>query len=129
MNKMNEALQAEAAERWGSTDEFRESSRRTASYSDEQWKQIRREIDDIEADFADAMKTGVAAESDEAVALAERARKHIDRWYYGCSPTMHAKVAEMYTADPRFRAHYDDRSEGLAEYVAAAIRANATRSG
>ena len=27
-------------------------------------------------------------------------------------------LAELYLTDPRFRAHYDDRSAGLAEYVA-----------
>ena len=42
---INEAHQAEAEERWGDTDEYRESSRRTASYSDEQWKKIRAELD------------------------------------------------------------------------------------
>lgn len=126
---INEAHQAEAEERWGQTDEYRESSRRTASYSDEQWKKIRAELDDIEADFADAMTTGVATDSDEASGLAERARMHIDRWYYPCPHAMHASLADMYTADPRFRAHYDDRREGLAEYVAEAIKANAARHG
>lgn len=126
---INEAHRAEAEERWGSTEEYRESTRRTASYSDEQWKKIRMELDDIEADFADAMTTGVPTDSDEASELAERARMHIDRWYYPCSHTMHASLAEMYTADARFKAHYDDRAEGLAEYVAGAIQANAARHG
>jgi hypothetical protein len=31
----------------------------------------------------------------------------------------------MYEADPRFRAHYESRREGLAAFVAASIRANA----
>ena len=60
--------------------------------------------------------------------LAEAARLHIDRRYYACSHRMHVGLAEMYTADARFRKHYDDRAPGLAEYVAAAIVANAARS-
>lgn len=38
---------------------------------------------------------------------------------------MHAQVAALYTADPRFQAHYDRHGVGLAAYIEAAIRANA----
>ena len=58
---------------------------------------------------------------------ADQARLHIDRWFYPCSPAMHAGLADMCTADERFRAHYEDRAEGLAEFVAAAIKANTAR--
>ncbi|MGB1779898.1 MAG: TipAS antibiotic-recognition domain-containing protein, partial [Longimicrobiales bacterium] len=76
---------------------------------------------------ADAMVQGIDPDADAARALAERARLHIDRRYYACSHEMHSALADMYTADDRFRAHYDDRVDGLAEYVAAAIKANAAR--
>jgi hypothetical protein len=33
----------------------------------------------------------------------------------------------MYTADERFKANYEKRGEGLAEYVATAIKANQAR--
>jgi hypothetical protein len=33
----------------------------------------------------------------------------------------------MFVSDPRFRARYEDIAPGLAEYVAAAIGANADR--
>lgn len=120
------ALAAEAEERWGETEAFAESKRRTSSYSDADWTRIKAELEKIESDFAATMAEGVAPDDARAMELAERARMHIDRWYYTCSPAMHATVAEMYTTDARFRAHYDDRREGLAEYVAAAIRANAS---
>jgi hypothetical protein len=42
---------------------------------------------------------------------------------------MHVGLAEMYVADARFKAHYDERAPGLAEYVAEAIRANAAAAG
>jgi superoxide dismutase len=61
--------------------------------------------------------------------LAERARRHIDDRFYACSHAMHAALADMYTSDERFRAHYDDRHQGLAAYVSAAIKANAVRGG
>ena len=118
---------AEAEARWGDTEAYRQSSRRTAKYTKDDWAAIHAELDDIESDFAGAMRAGVDPADEKALAIAERARGHIDRWYYECTPEMHAKVAAMYTADPRFRKHYDDRAEGLAEYVSAAVKANAAR--
>ena len=117
---------AEARERWGDTDAYRESTRRAKKYSKEDWARIRAELEGIEAGLADALAAGDAPDGERATHLAEQARLHIDRWFYPCSRAMHVGLAEMYVADARFRAHYDDRAPGLAEYVAAAIRANGT---
>jgi len=116
--------EAEARERWGGTDAYQESARRTKRYTKEDWARINAAQEGIEAGFADAMAAGDPPEGERARHLAEQARLHIDRWFYPCSHRMHAGLAEMYVADPRFRAHYDDRAPGLAGYVAAAIRAN-----
>lgn len=75
------------------------------------------------------MRAGTAPTEGAAVSLAEEARLHIDRWFYPCSPQMHASLAETYTSDERFGAHYDEQMDGLAEYVAQAIRANAAIPG
>lgn len=122
------AHEAEARERWGNTDAYRESARRTASYTPEQWDAIKAELDVIEARMAALLAAGTPAHDPAAMDAAEDARLHIHRWYYPCSHAMHAGLAEMYTADPRFRAHYEDRAAGLAQFVADAIRANATRA-
>jgi len=118
---------AEAKERWGHTDAYKESAKRTASYSRADWDEMKAETEAIEAGFAEALGKGAPADGEQAMDLAEEARLQIDRRFYPCSHAMHANLAEMYTADTRFRAHYDDRAEGLAEYVAAAIRANQAR--
>ncbi len=119
--------QAEAERRWGGTEAYTESSRRTKAYTEEDWATIDGQQEAIEAGLSAAMANGDAPEGERATALAEQARLHIDRWFYPCSAVMHAGLAEMYTADQRFRAHYDRRAPGLAEYVARAIRANAGR--
>lgn len=119
------AYEAEARERWGDTDAYRESTRRTGKYGEAELERIKAAQEGIEAGFADAMASGDPADGDRARHLAEQARLHIDRWFYPCSHRMHVGLAEMYVADPRFKAHYDERAPGLAEYVAAAIRANA----
>jgi hypothetical protein len=122
------AHEAEARERWGGTDAYKESTRRTRSYTPEQWTAIKAELEGIESRLAELLGAGATPESDEAMDAAEAARLHIDRWYYPCSHAMHAGLAEMYTSDDRFKAHYDDRAEGLAHFVAEAIRANAVRA-
>ena len=129
MNGHDQAqFEAEVRERWGDTDAYRESSRRTKDYSKDDLARIKAESDGIEAGLAAAMADGEAADGERAIQLAEAARLHIDRWFYPCSTAMHAGLAEMYTADERFKAHYEERAEGLAEYVAEAIRANAARA-
>jgi hypothetical protein len=121
--------EAEVRERWGHTDAYKESARRMKGYTREDLAGIKAEMEGIEARMAELMGAGAPADGDAAMAVAEDARLHIDRWYYPCSPRMHARLAEMYTTDPRFRAHYDDRAAGLAAYVAAAIQANAAQAG
>lgn len=119
--------EAEARELWGHTKAYQESTRRAKKYGAADWKRIRDEQEAVEQAFADALAAGAPAEGERATDLAEEARLLIDRWFYPCSHEMHVGLADMYTADDRFRAHYDERAEGLADFVAAAIRANAER--
>src|SRR5262245_32817709 len=120
--------QAEVEERWGKTDAFKESQRRTKKYKKEDWKRLGKEAEEIGARMAEAMKKGEPATGAAAMDLAEQARLHIDRWFYPCSHEMHRNLGEMYVADPRFAKHYDDRAQGLAVYVRDAIVANADRA-
>ena len=115
----------EAKEKWGETDAYKVSMRRTKAYSKDDWARIKAEEEAIQAGLAELLTSGVSAESDEAVDLAEQHRQHIDRWYYPCSPEMHVGLSDMYTADPRFEEHFEKRAKGLASYVQTAITANA----
>lgn len=114
----------EAEQRWGDTDAWRESQRRTKQYTKEDWARIREEGDGIMARFAALMAAGDAPSSDVARAAAEDHRMHISRWFYPCDRSMHAALAEMYVADARFGEYFESRAPGLTEFVAAAIRAN-----
>lgn len=114
---------AEAAERW--PDVYEQSNQRTAKYGREQWQQAVAEGEAIATEFADLLRSGAAAESGEAVAVAEKHRLSIDRWYYRCSAAQHAGLADMYLADSRFTQYWEDRCEGLALFVHDAIKANA----
>ncbi len=117
--------EAEARERWGDTDAYRESVRRTASYTKADWETLGHEADEINAAFVALMEAGAPADGEEARTTAERHRGHISKWFYECTPEIHAGLGQMYVADPRFRENIDRAAPGLAQYVAAAIAANA----
>ena len=117
--------EAAAQERWGDTDSWRESRRRTAAYTKQDWIEIKAQADANLAAFARALASGEPATGDAARALAEAHRDHISTWFYACSPEMHARVAELYVADPRFSAHFERVAPGLARYVHDAVVAAA----
>jgi len=119
----------EVKERWGESDAYKESARRTAEYTKADWERFKAESEQIGTDTARLMDEGVPADDPRAMDLAEQARLQIDRWFYPCSHEMHVNLAEMYIADARFTATYEKIHEGMAQYWHDAILANAARQG
>jgi len=78
--------------------------------------------------FVAAMPAGRPADSEEARAAGEAHRAQISRWFYGCGYDIHRGLAQMYVADPRFTATYEQIALGLASYVHDEIVANADRA-
>ena len=119
----------EAEQRWGETDAWKESRQRTRGYSKEDWLRIKAESEEIERRLVATLRSGAAADSAEAMDAVEAHRQHISRWFYDCSPEMHAGLGRMYLEDERFTAHYEELAPGLAEFVSSAVQANAARQG
>ncbi|MFC9130667.1 MerR family transcriptional regulator [Streptomyces sp. NPDC057099] len=117
----------EVRERWGDTDAYRQSQRRTASYTKEDWKRLNEQMGAIHLRMADLMTDGTPPDSAPAMDTAEEHRRFIAGTYYDCSHEMHSCLGEMYVADPRFTATYDAIRPGLAGYLRDAILANAAR--
>ena len=120
---------AEAEERWGDTDAWRQSQQRTANYTKQDWQRFMAEQKALNADLVAAMAAGVAPDDERAMDLAERARLQIHEWFYDCPYAMHINLGRMYVDDPRFKANYDKQREGLAQWLRDAILANARRHG
>jgi DNA-binding transcriptional MerR regulator len=120
---------AEVEERWGETDAYAQSKRKTAAYSTEDWLRIKIEGEDVERRFAEALQSDVPADSPQAMDIAEEHRQQITRNFYDCPPEMHAGLGRMYVEDERFTAHYEEIAPGLAQYVSTAVQANAARQG
>ncbi|MFF7032189.1 MerR family transcriptional regulator [Streptomyces albidoflavus] len=118
----------EARQRWGHTDAYRESQRRTASYTKADWQRLKDEFDALHARVAELLAQGVPADAPEAMDAAEQHRRFIDGAHYPCDARMHTCLADMYVADPRFTATYEAIRPGLAQYLHDAIHANARRT-
>jgi DNA-binding transcriptional MerR regulator len=114
----------EATERWGDTDAYKESARRTKSYGKAEWSTIQAESAAIYQAIADHMKAGTPITDASVQALVDEHRGHIDRWFYPCSREMHKGLGAMYVADPRFTANLDKVAPGFAQYLSDAIAAS-----
>ena len=115
----------EARQRWGNSDAYKESARRTSRYTEQDWKRLQVEQERIYNDAAAAMNAGTPPQDPAAMSVAERHRLLLDRWFYPCSKAMHCGLADMYEADTRFAQNIDRYGKGLTPFLAAAIRANA----
>jgi MerR family transcriptional regulator, thiopeptide resistance regulator len=121
-------LQAEAEQRWGETDAYRESRRRTARYTRQDWEELKAESEAIMLRIAEVYRSGAPADSGAAMDAVEAHRIQITERFYDCSHEMQVQLGEGYVQDPRFAATYESIEPGLAVWVRDAIRANAERA-
>lgn len=104
----------EAKQRWGTTDPYAESQRRTSKYTKEDWKRIQQEAAQIDADMAALMDHKVT--DPEVQDVVRRKDEHFNRNFYTCSVEMLAGLSEMWVSDARFTATYDKIKPGLAQF-------------
>lgn len=118
----------EVERRWGGTDAYKESQRKAASYTKEDWQRINDEFGAVHARMGDLLAQGLPADSEEAMDVAEEHRRFISRFHYDCTYEIHTCLGEMYVADERFTATYEAIRPGLAVYMRDAMVANAARN-
>jgi len=94
----------EVKQRWGETEAYKESARRTQRYGKADWERFKRDSEEINATVVSLMDMGVAADDPRE---------------------MHVELGKMYVDDPRFTANYEKIRPGMAQYVCQAIAANA----
>ena len=113
----------EAKKRWGESAKYKESQARTAKYTHADFAAAKIDQEAVTEDFANAFgnRVGVSSEIVQKIVVAHRAA--ISKWFYDCSVEMQKNLAVMYLNDERFKAYYESRARGLAQYVHDAIMA------
>ena len=117
-----ERYAAEAKEKWGGTDAYRESeekaARRAANGQDEQAPAG--EMMQLFAAMGRLRQT--PPDSQAARQAVQRLQAFITEHYYHCTPQILAGLGRMYLADERFRANIDAAGgDGTAAFAASAI--------
>lgn len=107
-----DAYAAEAKERWGGGEAYRQSAKRTAAYTAEDWNAVQEEMRAQFARFA-ALRGGDPA-GEEAQAACEALRRFISCRFYDCTKEILAGLGAMYIEDERFRESIDRCGEGTA---------------
>lgn len=109
----------EAKARWGDTEAYRESARRTAKYTDEDFARIQEQSSAIFSGFAKLIGTNPA--DARVQALVSRWQAFISESYYNCTDEILAGLGQMYVADERFTKNIDKYGAGTAKLMSDAI--------
>lgn len=127
-NSEFEKYKAEAQEKWGKTDAYKEHAERTKNYSRQKWNDLAEGMDHVMAEFAVCMKNGETPDSAEAQNLVKTLQNHITENYYLCTNEILAGLGQMYVADERFKSNIDKHADGTAAFIGEAIEAYCNRS-
>lgn len=110
---------AEARQRWGGTEAWKESERNTARRTAAQQQETADGLMQVFAKFAALPDKDPA--SDAAQALAAELQQYITDHYYTCTKEILQGLGQMYTADERFAANIDRCGAGTADFASQAI--------
>lgn len=113
--------EAEAKERFGKTDAYKEHTKKTADYSEDKWQQVNDGLNAVLRKFADCLKSGQVPDSNEAQALVKELQSYITENFYTCGNDILKGLGQMYVADERFKKNIDKHAVGTAEFISRAI--------
>ena len=117
-----ERYAAEAKERWGATDAYKESAEKAArcAAAGRGEEALAAGMMQIFARMGELR--AAPPDSDAAQETVQKLQAFITEHYYKCTPQILAGLGQMYTADERFRANIDAAGgEGTAAFAGRAI--------
>ena len=121
-NNEFEKYKAEAQEKWGQTNAYKEYAEKTKNYSKQKWNDLTEGMDRIMAEFAACMKNGSTPKSVEAQDLVKKLQNYITENYYLCTNEILAGLGQMYVADERFKDNIDKHADGTAAFICEATK-------
>lgn len=120
--------EAEARERWGNTDAYKQSQERVGKMTKEQFEQVGKDAEEITQKIAALAEAGSTPESPE---VQEQVAAHYNwlRNFYEPSLEMYRGLGSMYVDDPRFAANYEKYRPGMAVFMRDAMHAYCNAQG
>ncbi len=112
----------EAKVRWGKTEAWATSAKRSTNYTDADWAQYHKEHKALCSAFAELARANASTKGVEASRLARAYADLINRWFYPCDASHLGALADMYDGDARFRDTFDRHGEDTANFVIDAFR-------
>ncbi len=109
----------EVETRWGKSAAYKQSQQKTAQYTAQDWEQIQARTAAIYEQIVAGMGRG-PADPEVQAAVADLRQSFCD-YYYDCTPEIFKGLGEMYVADERFTAFYENMHTGLAVFLSQAI--------
>lgn len=120
IEKHKEKYAKETKEKYGDSDAYAESQRRTSKYTKEDWARIMGKQGEIYNKLVDLMDKDPSDPVVQEV-IAEN-RQHITDSFYNCTIEIYRGLGELYINDVRFTKNIDKFKEGLAKFLSDAIK-------
>ena len=112
------AYKEEARQKWGKSEAWKESQKRTKNWTKSDYQRIAENGKEITKRIADAMPNGIKNQEVQTLIGDHYASMNV---FYNCSLAMYRNLGEMYVNDPRFAAYYEQFAPGLAVFMHNAI--------
>lgn len=119
IEKAKQEYADEVKARWGNTDAYAESERKTKTYGMEEWKAVNEKGEAILRAFGEHRTE--PPESELAQTLVRRWQQHLSDYFYTCTNEILSGLGKMYVGDARFAENIDLFGEGTAAFMAKAI--------
>ncbi|BCN31626.1 MerR family transcriptional regulator [Anaeromicropila herbilytica] len=119
IEKAKNQYATEVKERWGHTEAYAESEKKTKNYDKEQWSQLNEEGASILKRFGENRHS--RPDSDSSRELVQQWKEYITDNFYTCTNEILSGLGLMYIHDERFKKNIDKYGEGTAEYMAKSI--------
>ena len=119
IEKHQQQYAEETKQKYSDSEAYRESQKRTSSYTKDDWANIQAESNDIYNSLALLMDKDVT--DPEVQVVIEKWRQHISKNFYNCTLEIFRGLGELYVQDERFTANIDKFKPGLAKFFSAGI--------
>ena len=121
-NSELEQYKAEAKEKWGKTEAYKEYTEKTKNHSKDQFAGMAEGLNALFGEFAACRQAGETPDSAPVQTLVKKLQDYITENYYICTREILAGLGQMYVLDERFQKNIDQNGEGTAAFASAAIK-------